>query len=185
MNIATAAVLGFVIASQGWTLVAQAQQNDRHVRFGAWLPGNVIESHGDWGVRCEGGDPDSEQGQCEMIQNVSPIGSSAVLLHAAVGWPRESSGESPDPLAVLVVPLGVHLPSGLHIASLNGDAWTEEYQICTEQGCQVELEIDDRFLSIVAEYEELRVVVRGADLAEVGIPLSLDGFEAALDLLQP
>lgn len=181
MNTASAAALGLALALFSFAGGAHSQSSDRPVRFGAWLPGNVMDSRGDWGVRCEGSDPDADPGQCEIIQNVSPIGSSAVLLHAAAGWP----GDGPDPVAVLVFPLGVHLPSGVRIDGGTDGERTADYQICTERGCQIELTVDDDLMSTAATQDELQIVVRGADMTQIGIPLSLDGFAAALDLLRP
>ncbi|WP_366653625.1 invasion associated locus B family protein [Fodinicurvata sp. EGI_FJ10296] len=179
MNAASAAALGITLALFSWTGAAQSQQNERPIRFGAWLPGNVMESRGDWGVRCEGSDPEADLGQCEIIQNVSPIGSSAVLMHAAAGW----AGDGLDPLAVLVFPLGVHLPSGVRIDGGADGGRTADYQICTERGCQIELRVDDDLMSTFAAQDEVQIVVRSADMTEIGIPLSLDGFAAALNLV--
>lgn len=138
------------------------------------------ETYQDWTVRCQRVD-DAGTKACEMVQDVVVRDTGQRLMRLAVGAPP--GAESPRPLAVMIVPLGVSLPAGVALAIDGGQPATAAYQRCEPGGCRAELPLDGALLDRLRGGRTLVATIQDGTGEAIEVPVSLLGFAAAYDVL--
>lgn len=146
-------------------------------------PANAQNPHGQvfdsWRVQCNSatGAPSA----CRMFQNVVLKESREPILQFFVGFPDQSK----FPVGLFVVPLGIHLPSGVRLTIDDGQAYELSVEVCLPQGCQIRFGFDDNFLALFKRGSGATVsFFGGAKRQPYNVPVSLKGFTAALAAVQ-
>jgi invasion protein IalB len=144
----------------------------------------AMTSYESWRVAC----PAANQKEvgCEMIQDVLDSQSHAEITRIAIVKPANGK------LTLnLTMPLGVALEPGVGL-TFDSDAdskdskapkqpmITAKYRTCTQQGCLVDIPIDDKLQAQLDGDKDGRLVFVGAnDTKPIAVPLSLKGYAAA------
>ena len=84
--------------------------------------------------------------------------------------------------AMIDVPLGMHIPTGLKV-SADGVEKRIEFEQCLPAGCRAMLQMDDALLTALKEGKAAQVVGRSRGGGDVEMPLSANGFEQAFGAL--
>jgi invasion protein IalB len=145
-----------------------------------------MTSYDSWRVACPAAN--QKEVSCEMIQDVLDSQSHSEISRIAVVHPPGGK------LTLnLTMPLGVALEPGVGL-TFDTDADTKDakdpkakqamitakYRTCTQQGCIVDIPIDDKLQAQLDGDKDGRLVFVGAnDTKPIAIPLSLKGYAAA------
>ncbi len=153
----------------GMMLVASAE---------ASAQGAVRNTYGDWQLRCDK-PPGATNEQCVIMQNVADetrpnISLVMIVLKTADGKSR---------LMRVIAPLGVLLPNGLGLKVDQTDIGRVGFVRCLGSGCVAEVMLEDGLLEQMKKGQSATFIVFSTPEEGVGIPVSLNGFEAAYDNL--
>lgn len=145
---------------------------------GGAAPPTHEEQIQDWTLRCA----TLQDGKvsCEMIQTVRQRDSGKEMMLMAVGYPP---GEK-QLLAWIVVPLGVLLPPGLGLKIDEAEPGRLPIQYCEPNGCIAPWAPTEQELAALKAGNRLTVIVHDRNGKQVGLPVSLKGFTAAVARLQ-
>ena len=136
------------------------------------------DSFGNWLVRCGPQENSPEKG-CFLFQNVVLKEGGQRVLQVAVGF----VGETPEPIALLSLPLGISLPPGAKM-SIDGD---KQYQLqierCEVNGCRAGLKLPQNLIERFQLGSSLSVQFHDAQRRPIEVPLSLDGFREGYEAL--
>lgn len=151
-----------------------------------WMGGvaSANPQHGqtfkNWSARCEPA-PGSTIERCFIFQNLVLKDSGKRLVHMAVGY-LAADGR---PAAVITLPLGISLPLGATI-SVDGGA-PEEIHIerCDAGGCVGTVALSDGFVVALKRGREARVTFHDGARRRIAVPISLLGFTAGFNSLDP
>lgn len=140
------------------------------------------DSFGNWWVRCGPQETGPETG-CFLFQNVVFKEGGRRVLQVAVGF----VGQTPEPIALLSLPLGISLPPGAKM-SIDGD---KQYQLqierCEVNGCRAGRKLPPNLIQRFQNGSSLSVEFHDGQRRPIEVPLSLEGFKegyAALKLVQ-
>ena len=84
--------------------------------------------------------------------------------------------------AMIDVPLGMHLPTGLEVRA-PGVVKQIEFEQCLPTGCRAMLPVDEDLLSALMSGQAAAIAGKGGDGADVELPISAAGFEKAFGAL--
>ncbi|MGH6917970.1 MAG: invasion associated locus B family protein, partial [Geminicoccaceae bacterium] len=142
-------------------------------------PGLEVRQFQDWAVRC-GRQGEGAQEACEMVQQRLDEEGQTVLAIAVGKVPNTN-----DPGMLIILPLGIWLPPGVVLQVDNGEEVPARVERCERRGCQVELLLDAKALTLLKSGREANVLFQIYDETGqpkvVGVPFSLLGFTAALN----
>lgn len=136
------------------------------------------EAFGNWRVSCETRAQGSRKG-CFIIQNLVLREGGQRVLQFAVGY----VAESPDPVALLSLPLGISLPPGAEIQIDNDAPKRVAIERCEPNGCRAGLLLVNDVLQAMRTGKQLSIKFYDAKRQPIEVPLSLDGFESGLAAL--
>lgn len=125
-------------------------------------------------------EPAESQTICQIVQTLTEKSSDRPVLQVAVGYLPEAE----KPVAAILLPLGVWLPPGLQLQVDDGKAGRVPFEACDPNGCHAGVELDDEFLAMMKKGNELNVTFAGRNRKGITVPVSLQGFTAALDSLK-
>jgi len=131
----------------------------------------------DWVLRCGR----SEQGPevCEMQQQTTDSEGRTIMAVAVGTVPG-----TPDVGLLIILPLGILLPSGVSLQIDDGAEVPLEVERCERQGCRIERLVEPQLLNRLKAGREAKVFFEAYDpegeLQRLGVPISLLGFTAAL-----
>jgi len=131
----------------------------------------------DWVLRCGR----SEQGPevCEMQQQTTDSEGRTIMAVAVGTVPG-----TPDVGLLIILPLGILLPSGVSLQIDGGAEVPLEVERCERQGCRIERLVEPQLLNRLKAGREATVFFEAYDpegeLQRLGVPISLLGFTAAL-----
>ena len=131
-------------------------------------------AYGDWAKQCEAGPGGQER--CYLIQTVQSDSKPVMVIIVAYSPKRDRIA------AMIDVPLGMHIPSGLEITS-DGVSKKIEFEQCLPTGCRAMLQMDDAMLAALKAGAGTAVSGRGKNGDAVELPLSGNGFEEAFGAL--
>jgi invasion protein IalB len=142
-----------------------------------------VERFEDWAVRCgEIEDPSGDTAQvCEMLQRVSIQETGQPVMEMAIGYLPERE----QPVAVFTLPLGIRLPPGVQLTVDGGEPIRFPVQICVRQGCRADLVLTPELIESMRNGTEAQIAVIDPRGQPVRLPVSLIGFTAALERIQP
>jgi invasion protein IalB len=172
-------------APEGQVLPQQAPQGEAAPQQGA--PGQAPPAESklterqfkDWTVRCG---RQNEQGPevCGMEQQTTDKEGRTVMA-VFVGKVPNSS----DPGLLIMVPLGVLLPAGVMLQIDSGAEMPLQVNRCERQGCRIELLLKPELLARFKSGSQAKVLFEVFDpqgeRRRLGVPISLQGFTAALE----
>lgn len=134
----------------------------------------------DWQVRCQGGAADAAP-PCFIFQNVVETAKDRQVMMFVVAYPEGQT----RPRAVIILPLGIDLRSGIEVSIDDGAPQRYPFLSCFQDGCQAHIELDDT--ALVNFKRGLKGVVSFRALPDgqgVRLPVSFKGFTAALKSLR-
>ena len=146
-----------------------------------------MTSFDSWRVACPAAT--QKEANCEMIQDIVDSQSRSEIVRVAIG-------KQPDGKAIidLTMPLGVALEPGVGLTfaadvtpkdakdaeALKQSMITAKYRTCTQQGCIVDIPIDDKLQASLDAGKDAHLLFAGAnDSKPIAIPISLKGYAAA------
>jgi len=129
---------------------------------------------GDWAKQCERAANGAER--CYLIQTVKANERPVMVVIVAYSPDRKRVA------AMIDVPLGMHLPSGLEVRT-DGVAKRIEFEQCLPTGCRAMLPMDDEILKALQNGAAAEIAGRGRDGDAVALPISPNGFVEAFEAL--
>jgi invasion protein IalB len=133
----------------------------------------AVTAYGSWRVAC----PAATQANvnCELVQDILDSQSHEEIARIAIG--KLPDGKS---AIDMVMPLGVALEPGVGLVLGTDPMHNAKYRTCTQQGCVVDLAIDQKIQAELDSGKDGRLVFAGSnDNKPIAIPVSLSGFAAA------
>jgi invasion protein IalB len=132
-----------------------------------------VTAYGSWRVAC----PAARQPNlnCEIVQDILDSQTQQEIVRIAIG--KMPNGKS---AVDLVMPLGVALEPGVGLILGTAPVRTAKYRTCTQQGCIVDIPIDQKLQASFDAGKDGRLLFAGvSDTKPIAIPVSLTGFAAA------
>jgi len=145
---------------------------------GAAAAPEVRETHRDWTVVCDAAGDGAER--CSIVQALSHRETEQMILRVEVGYLPDTR----NLVAVVTVPLGVHLPPGLELRIDEGETTRHEFGSCLERGCIAGIDLSDAQLAALKAGARAHFTFRDARRQPVTVPISLAGFTAAVSTLE-
>ncbi len=137
------------------------------------------QKFGDWTARCES-DPNNPAAgtRCFVFQSVVDTEKDQPVMMFAVS-------RQPDPRAVIVLPLGIDLRSGIEMTVDEDYAKRHPFTLCVQDGCQSHVKMDESLVGNFKRGLKGSIAFRALPGGQVvRVPFSLKGFTAALKSLQ-
>jgi invasion protein IalB len=134
----------------------------------------------DWKVQCETPAGATEE-VCHAFQVVSTKESQQNVLHMAIGYPPSVD----VPVAIITVPLGVALQTGVLVKVDEGEARPFPFNVCMANGCQAGIKLDQPLLDDFRKGAQLTVTFGNLKRQGLNVPVSLKGLTKALEALKP
>ena len=137
------------------------------------------QKFGDWTARCESDPNDPAAGtRCFVFQSVVDTEQDRPVMMFAVS-------QEPDIRAVIVLPLGVDLRSGIEMTVDEDYAKRHPFIFCIQDGCQSHVKMDESLVGNFKRGLKGSIAFRTLPGGQVvRVPFSLKGFTAALGSLQ-
>ncbi|MEN8175213.1 MAG: invasion associated locus B family protein [Pseudomonadota bacterium] len=117
---------------------------------------------------------------CQIVQTLNEKSSGQPIMQVSIGYLPESE----QPVAVFTLPLGVWLPPGIELKVDEGQAGRVPFDTCTETGCRAGVELDEKILGQMKQGEQLNLTFGAGARQPATVPVSLQGFTAALSSLK-
>jgi len=117
---------------------------------------------------------------CQITQILNEKESNNPVMQVAIGY---LPGQE-QPVAAITLPLGIWLPPGLQLQVDGGKKGRVPVDTCVPGGCRAGVELDPEFLASMKKGSQLNVTFGGGNRQPLTIPVSLQGFSAALDSLK-
>jgi len=134
----------------------------------------------DWTTRCEQ-TPGTSVERCFIFQNLVLKESGRRLVHMAVGY-LAANGQA---AAIITMPLGISLPAGASISVDGGPPRKIIIERCDASGCVGTLALSDRLIADLKRGREARISFHDGSGRRIAVPLSLLGFTAGINSLDP
>ena len=134
----------------------------------------------DWTARCEQA-PGANLERCFIFQNLVLKESGKRLVHMAVGY-LAANGQA---AAVITMPLGISLPPGASISVDGGAPRSIVIERCDSDGCVGAVTLSEQLVSDLKRGREARISFHDGTRRRIAVPVSLLGFTAGFNSLQP
>lgn len=140
-------------------------------------PRAQVKAFDDWRVLCQ----QNEDGTlCQMLQSASVSQDYAESFLISIS--PQHTGKSSS--AVVTVPLGVYLSSGIELQVDQRRPFKMLYEVCDGSGCHAGFQLSQNVLSAFRRGLRADVRVWVSKNQSVAFPVSLSGFSAAFDHYQ-
>jgi invasion protein IalB len=116
---------------------------------------------------------------CFIIQNLVLREGGQRVLQFAIGFVKAT----PEPIALLSLPLGISLPPGAEIQVGESSPTRVTIERCELNGCRAGLKLGAELLNEVRSGKQISVTFHDAKREPLEVPLSLDGFDEGLATL--
>lgn len=126
----------------------------------------------DWRVLCQSAE---ETTTCQMLQSASASEDGPAVFLLSIS-PGEDAGAN---YAVVTVPTGVYLATGIEIRVDRRRPFKVLYEICDRAGCHAGFKLSGSVLNAFRQGIDAKVRVWTAKTQAVEFPVSLRGFSAA------
>ena len=138
------------------------------------------KSFKDWGYKCET-PQGSDQKICFIFQRITSKKDDKRVADATIAYlPKVDK-----PVMVITLPLGVFLPAGIQLKIDDSeDAANAPYVQCIQDGCQARIAMDDKMITKMKGGKMLNIAFLTPQQKQLGFPISLNGFTAAIDSLK-
>jgi len=134
----------------------------------------------DWTARCEQA-PGTPLERCFIFQNLVLKENGQRLVHMAVGH-LAADGQA---VAVITMPLGISLPPGASISVDEAAAQNIVIERCDANGCVGAVALSDQVVAALKRGREARIIFHDASRRPIAVPVSLLGFTAGFNALNP
>ena len=149
-----------------------------------WAPLQAKPQHGqsfkNWTARCEQA-PGTSLERCFIFQNLVLKESGQRVVHMAVGY-LAANGQA---AAVITMPLGISLPAGASISVDGGEPEDIIIERCDANGCVGALALSGALIAALKRGREARISFHDASRRRIAVPVSLLGFTAGFNSLDP
>lgn len=136
------------------------------------------EDHQDWRVEC--GKDETGKTVCNMYQRLIWDGDQTVQALMVMVVMAERN-EKPIPRMRLITPLGAILPPGMLLVLEEGKETAVPFQVCTPEGCIINLDMADDVIDQLKSRNGLKVGYLRPDGKMARLEVSLKGFTKALE----
>ena len=139
-------------------------------------PAQAQEGVAAWRVECTG---DGKVLDCRAVQQLFqriPNQGDRLLVAVLVRRPDAKTNQM-----AIQLPLGLNLTEAVHITVDGGIAENQPIQTCTNIGCFVSVNLNDKFVNAMRNGKDLRITVQDASKKTVELSLPLLGFSLAHD----
>ena len=133
-----------------------------------------------WTARCEAA-PATSVERCFIFQNLVLKESGQRLVHMAVGY-LAANGQA---AAVVTLPLGISLPPGAAISIDGGEPVDITIERCDKNGCIGALALNEELIADLKRGREARISFHDGTRRRIAVPVSLLGFTAGFNSLEP
>ena len=133
-----------------------------------------------WTARCERA-PGTTVERCFIFQNLVLKDSGQRLVHVAVGY-LAANGRA---AAVITLPLGISLPPGASISVDGADPVDMVIERCDANGCIGALALSEALIADLKRGREARISFHDGSRRRIAVPISLLGFTAGFNSLEP
>ena len=141
--------------------------------------GGVVRSqHGDWQLVCKPPPPGAKAEVCALVQSVTAEDRGNVGLTVYVQ--KFSNGSK---VLRVFAPVGVLLPPGLGLKIDNVDVGNAPFLRCHTFACYAQVVMDDALLAKLKAGKQAVFIIFQTEEAGIGIPISLNGFDKAVAVL--
>jgi invasion protein IalB len=140
--------------------------------------GVVRAQHGEWQLVCKPPPPGAKSEVCALVQSVTAEDRGNVGLTVYVQ--KFSNGSR---VLRVFAPLGVLLPPGLGLKIDNQDVGNAPFLRCHTFACYAQVVIDDALIAKLKAGKQAVFIIFQTEEAGIGIPISLNGFEKAIAVL--
>lgn len=134
----------------------------------------------DWTARCEQVEGSSVP-RCFIFQNLVLKESGQRLVHVAVGYLAGNNQAA----AVITMPLGISLPAGAAISVGGGDPLDVVIERCDSSGCIGAVTLNAAVVAQLKRGREARIGFHDGTRRRIEVPVSLLGFTAGFNSLDP
>jgi invasion protein IalB len=135
-----------------------------------------MTSYDSWRLACPAAV--QKEAGCEIVEDILDNQSHSEVARIAIGKPPAGK-----PTIDITMPLGVALEPGIGIrfgTDPKEPLRTEKYRTCTQQGCIVDIVIDDKLQAQLNAGKDGQLLFAGvAEGKPIAIPISLKGYAAA------
>lgn len=171
------AVLIFAAILASPAVAQETDSTSEEIQIGAPY---ILESHGDWAVRCLRSEDD--QDPCQMYQVIGDenVGSLAEFTLQPTLNPEEGA---PAAIATIVAPLETLLLEGFIVQVDDKDARRYSFSYCNRGGCVVRVALSAEEIEEFRRGTEalVRLVPVATPNSPVVVPMSLSGFTAGFN----
>lgn len=136
------------------------------------------DAYGSWRVNCRT-DPENQRQGCFLVQNLVLREGGQRVLQFAIGFVEAT----PEPIALLSLPLGISLPPGAEIRIDDGEPTRLLIERCEPNGCRAGLKLEAEILKELRGGKQMSVTFFDAKREPIEVPLSLNGIGAGLEAL--
>jgi invasion protein IalB len=176
----TAGLLALALALGGSSPASGQEDAPDAATSTATGPGSIVKgTYGAWQVSCRT-PPGAKEEKCALVQSVTaedrPNVGLTVVFYKAIGEDKK--------LLRVVVPLGVLLPTGLGLKIDNQDVGNAPFLKCSKRGCIAEVVLQDEVINKLKTGTNAMFIIFDTPEAGIGIPISLQGFDEALNSLK-
>lgn len=138
-----------------------------------------VQRYKDWAVACP---PDKEgvKQPCQAVQRLTMSESGQQVMQVSIAYLEDNE----QPVAIFILPLGMLLQQGALLSVDEVEVGRLGVQRCEAGGCIAPLLLSDEVLGKFKAGSKAQITVRNAQGRELPIPLSLNGFTAAMAALK-
>jgi invasion protein IalB len=144
----------------------------------AWADPVDGDAYENWLVSCKVDEQDGRQG-CFIVQNLVLREGGQRVLQVAIGF----VDETPEPIALISLPLGISLPPGTTIQVDKLEPTRIPIERCEPNGCRAGLKLGKEIMKDLLGGDRLSVTFYDAKRQPIEVPLSLKGIEEGLAAL--
>lgn len=112
-----------------------------------------------------------------MYQRLIVKESNQRIAELAVGFPNDSGAAR----GVVILPLGVLLPSGVNMQIDDRKPFRFDLRYCLPDGCYGFISMKEPLLNILRKGNDLKLMFQTLDGKDMSIGMSLNGFTKALE----
>ncbi len=130
-----------------------------------------------WRVECVG---DGKTLECRAVQQAFIHEEKQPFAVLTVRMPPDSK----TPTMMIQLPLGLNLVEPVQIKIDNGPVDKQQVQTCTNSGCFIGLQLQDKMLAAMRGGTQLKLTLQDANKRPISVDVSLLGFSLALDKIR-
>jgi invasion protein IalB len=128
-----------------------------------------------WRVECTG---DGKTLECRALQSlVNREDNKQLVALISVRTPSDTK----TPVMMLQLPLGLNLAEPVHIQVDNGPVEKQQVQTCTNNGCFVGMQLNDKMVAALRAGTLLKIAMQDSNKRSISLDVPLLGFSLALD----